>query len=78
MLLGLMNNDIINQMLQTIKTIVGSVHTIIASIDNYEGSEFCSGLLFGVNGTNLILSLGREIMEHKEKIEATMNEKLKK
>ena len=31
--------------------------------DDYKGSEFCSGLLFGISGSSLVLQLGREILQ---------------
>ena len=55
MLLGLANNDIITNAFRSIDTIVQSSFLIIASVDGYKGSEFCSGLLFGVAGSNLVL-----------------------
>ena len=61
MLLGLANNEFINTAFNQIDTIVNAVFDIMASIDGYQGSEFCSGLLFGVSGSNLVLKLGREI-----------------
>ena len=63
MLLGMANNDIITNAFKSIDTIVNSSFQIIASVDNYKGSEFCSGLLFGIAGSNLVLQLGREIIK---------------
>ena len=63
MLLNLANNDIINNAFRSIDTIVNSSFQLIASVDNYRGSEFCSGLLFGSAGSNLVLQLGREILK---------------
>ena len=63
MLLNLANNEIITNAFRSIDTIVNSSFQIISSVDNYKGSEFCSGLLFGIAGSNLVLQLGREIMK---------------
>ena len=62
MLLSMAQNDTINSAFKSIDTIVNAAFQIIAAIDGYQGSEFCSGLLFGVAGSNLILNLGREII----------------
>ena len=55
MLLNLTDNDFIKSAFRSIDTIVNAVFQIMASVDDYPGSEFCSGLLFGVSGSNLIL-----------------------
>ena len=55
MLLNLANNEIITNAFRSIDTIVNSSFALIASVDNYQGSEFCSGLLFGISGSNLVL-----------------------
>ena len=62
MLLNMMDNDDIKTLFRSIDSIVNGVFAIIAAVDDYPGSEFCSGLLFGVSGSNLILQLGREIV----------------
>ena len=67
MLLGLANNEIISNAFKSIDTIVNYSFQIIASVDGYKGSEFCSGLLFGVAGSNLVLQLGREILTNAKK-----------
>ena len=69
MLLNLMDNDEIKSAFKSIDTIVNAVFDIIAAVEDYPGSEFCSGLLFGVSGSNLILQLGREIVSGMESME---------
>ncbi len=69
MLLNLMDNDDIKNAFKSIDTIVNAVFDIIASVEDYPGSEFCSGLLFGVSGSNLVLQLGREIVNSMEAME---------
>ena len=66
MLLGLAENEMLTTMLRSMNTIVSSVFAIIGAVDGYRGSEFCSGLLFGISGSNLILSLGKDIMAQME------------
>ena len=68
MLLNLTNNDLVISIFSSVDTIVNAVFAIMAAIDNYPGSEFCSGLLFGISGSNLVLKLGREIMESVDNI----------
>ena len=62
MLLKMAKNDTIDAAFNSIDTIVNAAFQIIAAVDGYQGSSFCSGLLFGVSGSNLVLNLGREII----------------
>ena len=32
-----------------------------STINGYSGSQFCSGLLFGLRGSNLLIRVGREL-----------------
>ena len=72
MLLNLVENDFITVAFKSIDIVVNSVFNIIAAVDGYGGSEFCSGLLFGIAGSNLVLSLGRNLMEQMDNIEKRM------
>ena len=75
-LLALADNDMLNLGLRMVSTVVKQVFNLIASIEKYKGSEFCSGLLFGVAGTNLVLNLGRDIMEGMDGFETYMYKKV--
>ena len=70
MLVALAENEFLNVALRMIETLVTNVFDLVASIEGYRGSEFCSGLLFGRAGSNLVLSLGKDIMEQMENIDA--------
>ena len=69
MLLKLAESDMLDLALRMVDTVVNSVFNIVGSIENYRGSEFCSGLLFGQAGSNLVLKLGRDIMMVNENID---------
>ena len=62
MLLNLTKNDLVITAFKSIDGIVNSTFEILASVNDYPGSEFCSGLLFGMAGSNLVLNLGRDIL----------------
>ena len=63
MLLKLAENDMLDLALRMVDTVINSTLNIVGAIDDYRGSSFCSGLLFGQAGSNLVLKLGRDIME---------------
>ena len=63
MLLNMAKNEKLNLGLRMLDTLLKNVFGLISAIEGYRGSEFCSGILFGVAGSNLVLKLGRDIME---------------
>ncbi len=70
MMLALAENEILNTFLKSLSTILDSIFKIIGALDDYKGSEFCSGLLFGITGSNLILNMGKDVMTQMENIES--------
>ena len=62
MLLNLTKNDVVITAFKSLDSIVNSTFQILASVNDYSGSQFCSGLLFGIAGSNLVLNLGRDIL----------------
>ena len=73
MMLALAENDILNVFLKSLSTIIESIFKIIGALDDYKGSEFCSGLLFGITGSNLILAMGKDIMAQMENLDSFGN-----
>ena len=53
MLLGLLKNDEISQTFKTVQVVINSVISLVATVDDYQGSEFCSGLFFGMHGSSM-------------------------
>ena len=72
MLLQLAESDMLNMALKMFDALVNQVFNLISAVEGYRGSEFCSGLLFGQAGSNLILKLGRVIMEGIDNFESYM------
>ena len=35
----------------------------LVSVMNYEGSEFCSGLHFGIHGSNLLINIAKTLTD---------------
>ena len=68
MLLNLTKNDIVITAFKSVDNIVNSTFEIMASVKDYPGSEFCSGLLFGMAGSNLILTLGKDIISRSDNV----------
>ena len=58
MVITFAENDVINQIFYSIDPIVNSTFAILATVEGYKYSEYFQGLLFGIYGSNFILSLG--------------------
>ena len=39
--------------------LVNSIIALVAATEDYPGSEFCSGLHFGMHGSNMLLSVAK-------------------
>ncbi len=62
MLLNMVDNEFIKSAFGSLDMIVNSTFAILATVNGYQGTELCQGLLFGVTGSNLVLGLGRDIL----------------
>ena len=45
---------------------VKSIINLVAATDGYSGSEFCSGLLFGMHGSNMLLNIAKTFTQKLE------------
>ena len=73
----MVQNDMLTLGLRMFKTLINNVFNVVASFAEYRGSEFCSGLLFGKAGSNLVLDLGRDILEGMDNFDQYMMAKVK-
>ena len=71
MLLGLLKNDEITQTFKTVRVVVKSVMSLVTVADDYQGTEFCSGLLFGIHGSAMLLNIAKTMVL---KIEGVMKD----
>ena len=78
MLLGMLNDENIKQTFSTVQVLVNSIISLVATVDGYEGSEFCSGLLFGIHGSNMLLNVAKTFTQKIEKIIEEINDFNKK
>ena len=49
-------------MISTIEVFVQSLSQLMAVFTNYDGGEFCSGLLFGSNGASMLTNIAKTLM----------------
>ena len=69
MLLGLVNNETFVQMWGIIELFTNSIMKLSASVSGYSGSEYCSGLMFGMYGSHMLIEVGRGLLEFIDTIE---------
>ena len=67
MMLGLMNDDSVNTMLEIIQTFLDELFKIQGATFNYTGSEFCAGVLYGIHGARIIIQVGHKMVTMMEK-----------
>ncbi len=62
MLLGLLKNEEITQMFKTLRVVVKSAMSLVTAAEDYQGTEFCSGLLFGIHGSAMLLNIAKTMV----------------
>merc|ERR1711971_556123 len=62
MLLSFVGNEIISSFLQVIEFALQNMVTLGALANDYTGSSYCSGLLFGVHGTRLLVGIAKKFL----------------
>ena len=62
MMTGFIQDKNVEQMISTIEVFVSSLAQLMAVFTNYEGGEFCSGLLFGSNGAQMLTNIAKTLM----------------
>ena len=61
MILGLLKNKEIERLWETVTLYINTLVTLEAAHVGYAGSEFCSGMLFGIHGSRLLIHMGKEL-----------------
>ena len=69
MLLGLVNNDAYQQMWGIVELFISSIMKLSSSVSGYSGSQYCSGLMFGMHGSHMLIEVGRGLLEFIDTIE---------
>ena len=58
----MLNNPSFESTLSAIKLFANTAANLNAIVMKYNGSEFCSGLLFGIHGSNLLIGIAKMIL----------------
>ena len=62
LIIQLMKSDVLDKMWATIDTYIDGIMIFQGVLDKSDkGSDFCAGLLFGINGSKMLIKIGRMI-----------------
>ena len=73
MVLGMVQNEAYSKMWNIVETMIQSIIKLTATVHNYPGSEYCSGLLFGMHGSAMLVSIGKNILDMLDTIDNMKN-----
>lgn len=62
LMVGMSDNDQMKSMWDGVSLFIQEVAAFQAIIDNYQASDFCQGVQFGVHGSRLIVAGGKHIL----------------
>ena len=74
MLLGLLKNDEVTQTFKTVRVVIKSTMNLVTAVEDYKGTEFCSGLLFGIHGSSMLLNIAKTLVLKIEKVMEDIND----
>ena len=72
MIVNFLDNEIVRTTVGSIEVFIDSVFKLLGSVRDYQGSQFCSGVLFGMQGSRMILNVGKKIGEQIDTIHENM------
>lgn len=53
----------IEHLISTVEVFVDSLSSLLAVFTNYDGGEFCSGLIFGSNGAHMLTNIAKTLVQ---------------
>jgi len=53
-------------LLSTVDVFVGSMSSLSAVFTNYEGDDFCAGLIFGQKGSHMLVQIAKTLISLKQ------------
>ena len=68
MAVALLQNEYANTLVEAIKVFFNAAINLQAIILGYPGSVFCTGLLFGIHGSKLLINIGKTVTKRMDSI----------
>ena len=63
---GLVQDKNLETLLTTVDVFVNSISSLMAVFSNYEGDDFCSGIIFGQNGSHMLVNIAKTLVSLKK------------
>ena len=57
-----MDNPMFNSFWEVVEVLVPSMVDLSATQNGYTGSQYCSGLMFGMHGSSLLIRMGKALL----------------
>jgi|LauGreDrversion4_2_1035121.scaffolds.fasta_scaffold1464334_1 hypothetical protein len=62
---GFVQDKNLETVIQTVDVFVNSLSSLMAVFTNYDGDDFCSGLIFGQNGAHMLVNIAKTLINVK-------------
>ncbi len=59
---GLVQDKNLETLLSTVDVFVNSISSLMAVFSNYEGDDFCAGLIFGQKGSHMLVQIAKTLI----------------
>ena len=63
---GLVQDKNLETLLTTVDVFVNSISSLMAVFSNYEGDDFCSGIIFGQKGSHMLVNIAKTLVSLKK------------
>ena len=60
---GLLHDPNVEKLISTVEVFINSLGSLMAVFNNYDGGDFCSGLIFGMNGAQMLAHIATAAFE---------------
>ena len=63
MMSGMLQDKNVEHLVSTVEVFIGSLSSLMAVFDGYDGGDFCAGFIFGMNGATMLTQIASTAFE---------------
>ena len=63
---GLVKDQNLETLISTVDVFINSISSLTAVFTNYDGDDFCSGLIFGQKGSHMLVQIAKTLISLKQ------------
>ena len=60
---SMVEDERLKAIISTVTLFVESLQSIFGVLKGYDGGDYCAGLIFGINGSALLVKIGQSIVD---------------